>query len=226
MNSRRQFLTGVAAIGVATPLGEFVAYDDEPQRLDLDMVGKFVAKSHGDIDTVRDLLSREPALVNAAWDWGNGDWETGLGASSHMGRQEIARLLLDKGARLDVFAATMLGMDSVMAEMIKVMPEIHAVRGPHGIPMLSHAIFGQEDADGVFELLLAAGANVNAASNMKMTPLMAAVSLGREEIVEELIKRGADASAADVKGISILDLANRRKNENVIKMIEQALSQQ
>lgn len=225
MNSRRQFLTGVAAIGVATPLGEFIAYDDEPKKLELEMVGKFVAKSHGDIETVKTLLSTEPALINAAWDWGDGDWETGLGASSHMGRKEIAHLLLDHGARLDVFAASMLGMDSVIAELIKVMPDIHAVPGPHAIPMLSHAIFGREDANGVFELLLSAGADVNAASNMKMTPLMAAVSLDREEIVEELLKRGADASAVDVRGISILDVANRRKNDNVIKMIENAISE-
>ncbi len=225
MNNRRQFLTGVAAIGVATPLGEFIAYDDEPKKLELEMVGKFVAKSHGDFDTVKELLGKEPALINAAWDWGNGDWETGLGASSHMGRKEIAQWLLDHGARLDVFAAAMLGMDSVLAEMLKVMPDIHAVPGPHGIPMLSHAIFGREEADGVFELLLAAGADVNAASNMKMTPLMAAVGLDRAAIVEELLKRGADPAATDVKGVSILDVANRRKNENVIKMIEKALSE-
>ena len=225
MNSRRQFLTGVAAIGVATPLGKFVAYDDKSQKLELEMVGKFVGKSHGDIDTVKELLAKEPALVNAAWDWGNGDWETGLGASSHVGRKEIARLLLDNGARLDVFAATMLGMESVVTEMIKVMPDIHAVPGPHEIPMLSHAIFGREDADGVFELLLAAGADVNAASKMKMTPLMAAVSVEREEIVEELLRRGANASATDVKGVSIIDIANRRKNKKVIKMIEKVLAE-
>ena len=224
MNSRRQFLTGVAAVGVATPLGEFVAYDDKPKKLELEMVGKFVGKSHGDIDTVKELLAKEPALVNAAWDWGNGDWETGLGASSHVGRKEIARLLLDHGARLNVFAATMLGMTGVVSEMVKAVPDIHAVPGPHEIPMLSHAIFGRKDADDVFELLLSAGADVNAASKMKMTPLMAAVSVNRIEIVQELLTRGADASAKDVKGVSILDVAKKRKNPDVIKMIEKALN--
>jgi len=225
MNSRRQFLSGVAAVGVATPLGEFIAYDDKPKKLELAMVGKFVGKSHGDIDTVKELLAKEPALVNAAWDWGNGDWETGLGASSHVGRKEIARLLLDKGARFNVFAATMLGMTSVLTEMIKEMPNIHAVPGPHQIPMVSHAIFGREEADDVFALLLSAGADVNAASKMRMTPLMAAVSVNREEIIEELLRRGADASAMDVKGVSILDVAKKRKNDKVIKMIEKAMNE-
>ena len=43
--------------------------------------------------------------MNASWDWGGGDWETGLGAAAHMGRRDIAELLLGRGARLDLFAA-------------------------------------------------------------------------------------------------------------------------
>ena len=30
--------------------------------------------AHGDLDAVRGLLEEEPRLVNAAWDWGGGDW--------------------------------------------------------------------------------------------------------------------------------------------------------
>ena len=57
---------------------------EPPAQLDPATVQGFVANAHGDLDVVRSLLDQEPALVNAAWDWGGGDWETGLGAAAHM----------------------------------------------------------------------------------------------------------------------------------------------
>ena len=70
-----------------------------PAALDPTLVQAFVGNAHGDIDAVRDALGGEPQLVNAAWDWGGGDWETGLGGASHMGRRDIVEYLLAKGAR-------------------------------------------------------------------------------------------------------------------------------
>ena len=78
-------------------------------RLDPDLVHDFVNDAHSNLDRVRDLLGRHATVVNAAWDWGGGDWETGLGAAAHMGRKDIALLLLEHGARMDIFAAAMLG---------------------------------------------------------------------------------------------------------------------
>ena len=82
---------------------------DRPPALDPQQVEKFVANAHGDLDVVKTMLAEEPALVNATWDWGGGDWETALGAAAHMGRRDIALFLLERGARMDVFAAAMLG---------------------------------------------------------------------------------------------------------------------
>jgi hypothetical protein len=78
-------------------------------RLDPTLVHDFVGVAHGDLDRTRELIGQEPALVNAAWDWGGGDWETGLGAATHVGRRDIALFLLGHGARMDIFAAAMLG---------------------------------------------------------------------------------------------------------------------
>ncbi|HEY2310390.1 MAG TPA: hypothetical protein VGH46_04655, partial [Gaiellaceae bacterium] len=71
-----------------------------PAALDQDLVRDFVANAHGDLDAVREALDAHPTLVNACWDWGGGDWETGLGAASHVGRRDIAESLLARGARL------------------------------------------------------------------------------------------------------------------------------
>jgi hypothetical protein len=127
--------------------------EPRPERLDPALVEEFVAKAHGDLATVRDLLEREPALVNAAWDWGAGDWETGLGAAAHMGAREIAFLLLERGARKDVFAAAMLGETEVVQAFLAAQPELREARGPHGIPLVEHARAGGEQAREVLALL-------------------------------------------------------------------------
>jgi hypothetical protein len=129
---------------------------DSPPPLDPELVQSFVSNAHGDLDAVRKLLEKEPALVNAAWDWGGGDWETGLGAAAHMGRRDIALYLLDRGARLDVFASAMLGETQIVSSMLGAFPELRAARGPHGIPLLEHAKVGGEHARAVVELLEAA----------------------------------------------------------------------
>jgi hypothetical protein len=125
---------------------------DKPP-IEPELVQEFVAKAHGDLGAVRGLLDSEPALLNAAWDWGGGDWETGLGAAAHMGRRDIALYLLEQGARLDVFAAAMLGEVEIVRTMLTAWPELRDARGPHGIPLLEHAKAGGEQAQGVVELL-------------------------------------------------------------------------
>src|SRR5437899_1620478 len=71
------------------------------------MVQDFVIYAHSELEMVKLLLEKQPALLNATMDWGAGDFETGLGGASHMGRRDIAEFLIGKGARIDLFAATM-----------------------------------------------------------------------------------------------------------------------
>ena len=121
--------------------------------LGLNIVEEFVAVSHGDLNRVKELLSQEPALVNATWDWGGGDFETALGAAAHMGNREIAKFLLDHGARLDIFAAAMLGNLDIVRAAIAIYPEAINTPGPHGIPLIAHAQAGGDDAKGVLDFL-------------------------------------------------------------------------
>jgi hypothetical protein len=126
---------------------------EKREALDAELVHTFVANAHGDLERVKELLRQEPQLINAAWDWGGGDWETGLGAAAHMGRKDIALYLLDQGARLDLFAAAMLGKLAVVQVALEAFPGAHRIRGPHGISLLSHAKAGGEDAAEVAALL-------------------------------------------------------------------------
>ena len=126
---------------------------DRPDALAPRLVQEFVAVAHGDLDRVRALLSQEPALIHAAWDWGGGDWETALGAASHTGRADIARYLLEAGARIDLFAAAMLGELPVVRAILSAQPGALHVRGPHGIPLTAHAEAGGTAAEGVLSYL-------------------------------------------------------------------------
>jgi hypothetical protein len=121
--------------------------------LDLKLVEEFVSVAHGDFNRVNALLAQEPALVNATWDWGGGDFETALGAAAHMGNREIARLLIDRGARLDIFAAAMLGNLEIVRAALTAHPESIHTPGPHGIPLIAHAKAGGEDAKAVLDFL-------------------------------------------------------------------------
>jgi hypothetical protein len=126
---------------------------EKKERIDPALVEEFVRVAHGDFDRVTELLQSHPAIVNAAWDWGGGDWETGLGAAAHMGRRDIALRLLEAGARLDIFAAAMLGYLDVVRAAVASQRGTVNVPGPHGIPLIAHAEVGGEEAEAVLAFL-------------------------------------------------------------------------
>lgn len=126
---------------------------DRGPRLNLELVQEFVIAGHRDLEKVKSLLAAEPKLINAAWDWGRGDWETALGGAAHVGKREIALLLLEKGARIDVFAAAMLGQLEIVKAAVKAFPETQNILGPHGIPLVAHAKAGGAEAAKVLKYL-------------------------------------------------------------------------
>jgi hypothetical protein len=119
---------------------------EKAAALDPTLVHELVLQAHGSLERVTELLEQEPRLVNAAWDWGGGDWETALGAAAHMGRRDIAQALLARGARLDVFAAAMLGKLEIIQTVLAAFPDALRTPGPHGIPLAQHARAGGDEA--------------------------------------------------------------------------------
>jgi len=126
---------------------------DTKPTIESTLVHEFVAKAHGDLDRVKEMLAQEPALVNATWDWGGGDFETALGAAAHTGRKDIANFLLENGARLDIFTAAMLGKLEIIKAALSAYPDAIKTPGPHGIPLITHAQAGGDDAKEVLEYL-------------------------------------------------------------------------
>lgn len=110
--------------------------------IDDEIVSTVVGASHFDFDKVKGLVTKRPELARATWDWSFGDWETAIGAASHVGRRDIANLLIDHGARPDIFTFAMFGNYDVVKSMIEARPGVQSLAGPHGISLLSHVKAG------------------------------------------------------------------------------------
>ncbi len=136
-----------------------------------DLVREMVGVSHGKVERVRELLGERPTLARAAWDWGFGDWETALGAASHVGNREIAALLLAHGARPTIFSAAMLGQLEVVRAFVAAAPGIQRTKGPHGITLMAHARAGGAAAAAVVAYLETVG---DADASPALSPLATA----------------------------------------------------
>ncbi len=110
--------------------------------IDDEIVSAIVGASHFDFDKVKEYVTRRPELARATWDWSFGDWETAIGAASHVGRRDIAELLIDHGARPDIFTFAMFGNYDAVKSMIEARPGVQSLAGPHGISLLSHVKAG------------------------------------------------------------------------------------
>lgn len=118
-----------------------------------ELVRSFIIAAHGDFEEVKRLVKQEPALLHSITNWGGDDWESGLGAAAHTGNREIAEWLLERGARMDIFAAAMLGELSIVKAIVAIQPNVIAAPGPHGIALLRHAQMGGEPARTVYQYL-------------------------------------------------------------------------
>jgi hypothetical protein len=166
--SRRNFiftsaLTGAAVVmGAQNTLQQTVSQQSAPQRpadkpkppaLDLAMVKEFVIAGHVDLEKTQQMLKEQPKLLNAAWDWGGGDFEMAIGGAGHMGRADIAKYLISQGGRFDIFVAAMLGHLDLVKNALTLYPDLANSKGPHGIPLMVHAQKGGPAAEPVLRFL-------------------------------------------------------------------------
>ena len=149
--SRRSFLGTLSAVAlvpafVPRAAGQSTEGASPPSsfpRQDPALAREVVGASHANLARVKELVSARPALARAAWEWSLGDWETAIGAASHVGNKEIAAVLLAAGAHPTIFSAAMLGQLDAVKGFVAAAPGIQRTRGPHGISLLDHARAGE-----------------------------------------------------------------------------------
>ena len=187
--TRRGFIgiaTATAAAAVAPSLAKSSLQSPAPAAVhasfpsqDPALVREVVLNSHFNIDRVRELVEATPALAKGSWDWGFGDWESPLGAASHMGRHDMVELLIKHGARPNVFTYAMMGgIDAVKAAVV-AQPGVQRIPGPHGITLLQHAQNGGERAMEVVEYLESLGDADPRAKSLAITDEEKATYVGK-----------------------------------------------
>ncbi len=165
--SRRKVLLSTAGIAVGVLMGSEVMGQGtpaaqtpptKPPPLPAELVKEFVIAAHANFDKLKTMLDAEPRLLNATWDWSHGDFESAIGGAGHMGRADIARYLIDHGARYDLFVAAMLGELGTVKAILSTTPTLAHSAGPHGIPLIAHAKAGGDVSKPVVDYLESLGA--------------------------------------------------------------------
>ena len=144
---------GVSSPAPNASAGAVPDFPEHDPQIDRARVKRFVIAGHFNLEAVKEMIAADPTLINGAIDWGNGDFETALGGASHMGRRDIAEFLLEHNARMDVFAAAMLGKLDIVKAAVAAYPNIVRVLGPHKIPLIAHAEKGGPAAVAVRDFL-------------------------------------------------------------------------
>lgn len=155
---RKSFIQTAIAGGLPFVFGFNYTANQDPEKLSIDLVNEFVRVGHSSLEQVEKMLDENPILLNVAYDWGKGDYETCLGAASHVGQKEIAKYLIERGAQANIFTAALFGKMEIIEPFLKAFPETINAKGPHGFTLLHHAEKGGEEAKGVKDLLVSLGA--------------------------------------------------------------------
>lgn len=158
---------------------------------------QFIIECHFDPETVKRKLGENPALARA---YNPDTIESALGGAGHMGRADIAIVLLDYGADLELAAAAMLGRKDYVREALEKNPKLAVSGGAHNIPVAFHAALSGEV--GLMELLWEAGAQDHVKS-----ALLGAVMKDRVPMARWLLEHGASRDVKTYDGKTPLQLA-------------------
>jgi uncharacterized protein len=155
----------------------------------------FDAVTAGDVDGVRRLLA-----AGADCNQRDGDGATALMLAAHAGNLEMVKFLVGAGA--DVNATDERGWSALTKSVY-------------------NADLDRGFAD-VTQVLMDAGANVEAPIGFGVRPLMLAAGYGETAVVETLLRAGADVLARNEGGLTALMMVKQKHYVDVINLLHEA----
>ena len=155
------------------------------------------AAAIGDTDHVRAILDQKPELLDSF----STEGFTALGLAAHFGHLDTMRLLLDRGADVNVVSRHPIGATPLIAALfghkveaarilIECRADVTTRRGGKGWPRAGWSPLHYAGAYGFFDivsLLLERGASVDALDDSGATPLDAAREAGQEDAIALLV---------------------------------------
>jgi|ERR1700752_1224510 len=166
------------------------------------------AATQGDVAKVREMLQADPRLAEAK----DQDGLSVILKATYYFKPDVVEVLLASGVQLNLFEAAATGQTDRVRKLIQDDPTLVNAYSPDGFTSLSLAVFfGHPET---VDALLAAGAEVNAASqeSMKLTPLASAIATAKNEISKTLIEHGANVNAKGANDLTPLHTAAARGN--------------
>ncbi len=160
----------------------------------------FEAIRAGDVPAVQSILDTDPQLASATDDSGL----PAIAVAIYHRKPDIAKLLEDRGAVLDVFSAAMAGRVEQVKQSLAADPaSANSFSADGWTPLHLAAFFGCADCA---RALLDAGAKLNERSQnpMQNMPLHAAAAGRHADIVRLLLERGAWVNARQHGGWTAL----------------------
>lgn len=147
--NRKSFIKNnliLSGVFLTAPTAMFANEENQENLFEAELIREFVFAAHKSLDETKKIIEKYPLLLNCTNQGKKGDFETAVGGASHMGRRDIADLLVSKGARLDIFNYTFLGYDDFVKKLVTDYPQLLNAPGPHGFTLLHHAKAGNRDA--------------------------------------------------------------------------------
>lgn len=154
----------------------------------------------GEAGKVKNYLKEDPSLAAVIDEQG----VSALLNAVYFRKTEIVELLLRSGVELSIFEAAATGQRQRIRSLLEQDTSLANAYSSDGFtPLGLAAYFGHKEAA---EILLKAGAEVNASSQneMKVAPIHAAASTGQIEIARLLVAHGANVNARQQKGFTPL----------------------
>jgi ankyrin repeat protein len=175
----------------------------------------FDAIKAGKTDEVRQLLAQDPSLGHAR----DASGASVILVAAYNMKPDVVTALVELGAPVDIFEASVLGKVDRIEEILKANPGRVSEHAPDGFtPVALAAFFGQPAA---VKALIAAGADVNAAAKnaLKVAALHAAVAGGKMEIVKAILEAGADPNAQQQAGFRAIHEAGTKANRALAELL-------
>ena len=180
-----------------------------------EQIRDFVIAAHGNLPRIREMLWENPELLNASYEWAEGDRETAIMAAAQTGSVGVAEYLLSRGAPLDICTAAMLGRKDVVERMLAQDPGLIQARGSHGISLMAHAAWSNNIE--LVRMLFERGATQGMGH-----ALGNAVMKGDVRMARWIIENGnPDLGWRNYDGKSLMNLADEAPNDDMIRLLRE-----
>jgi ankyrin repeat protein len=174
----------------------------------------FDAIRRGDAAAVKSVVEGDPQQASARQ-----NKVSAILTALYHGRNDIAQLLVNHGARLDFHEACALGDLVRVRTMLEATPSRLDEKSADGYPAVGLAIFFRHPD--VAKFLIERGADVNAAADnpQRVAPLHAAASVSDRDTMKLLLERGADPNARQQMDYTALHGAASRGDVEMARML-------